>query len=116
MAHEKKIPAINTVGEDLATVIEILKRLDYFCGFPSGLSIINETLGKDGVIFLANVYQHVGINRRGINNKGEKTIVTEGGLMNNWADPVRIKNGNIKECLFCSPEQIFNWIEENHPL
>lgn len=114
--HEKKIPAINTVGQDLGTVIEILKRLDYFIGFPSGLSIINETLGKDGVMFLADVPQHIGENRWTINDEGKKVRMRVGGLMNNWADPKRIKNGNIKECLFCAPQQIFNWIKENKKL
>ena len=42
--EEKNIFAINTVGEDLGTTIEILKRLDFFIGFPSGLSILNELI------------------------------------------------------------------------
>jgi ADP-heptose:LPS heptosyltransferase len=86
---------INTTGQPLGVVIELLKRLSYFIGFPSGLSIINETLGKDGVMF----YQ-----------------AKDRGIINMWADPGRIQNGNIKECLFCEPEQIFDWIKNEYNL
>lgn len=85
---EKNISAINTVGQELGTTIEILKRLDFFIGFPSGLSILNELIGKDGIMFYS---------------KAIKLII------NTWADPIRIVKGNIKECVFCDPEQIFEW-------
>jgi len=89
------IQCINTTGQPLGVVIELLKRLSYFIGFPSGLSIINETLGKDGVMF----YQ-----------KKDK------GIINMWADPSRITAGNIKECLFCEPEAIYDWIKNDYEL
>ncbi|WP_276483575.1 hypothetical protein [Paraflavitalea pollutisoli] len=89
------IPFTNTIGEPLSMVVEILKRLKYFVGFPSGLSIINEMLGKDGVMFY-----------------GHKVA----GLINTWADPERIKAGNIKECLFCDPARIFDWIKNDYQL
>jgi hypothetical protein len=89
---EYNIPYINTIGQPLSVVIEILKRLVFFTGFPSGLSIINELLGKDGVMFY-----------------GHKVA----GIINTWADPARIKAGNIKECQFCAPEQIFQWLTSN---
>lgn len=93
--EQYNIPYINTTGEPLAVVIELLKRFSYFIGFPSGLSIINETLGKDGVMFYQN---------------------KDKGIINMWADPERIKAGSIKECLFCSPEQIFDWIKNEYNL
>lgn len=89
------IPCTNTTGQPLGVVIEILKRLSYFIGFPSGLSIINETLGKDGVMFYM-----------------KKDV----GIINSWARHSRIEAGNIKECLFCPPEQIFDWIKNSYNL
>ena len=89
------IPFINTTGEPLPVVIELLKRFSYFIGFPSGLSIINETLGKDGVMF----YQQ-----------------KDKGIINMWADPKRIEAGNIKEGLFCEPERIYDWIKNDYEL
>lgn len=88
-----RIQFINTTGQPLPVVIELLKRLSYFIGFPSGLSIINETLGKDGVMFY---------------NQKDK------GIINTWADPGRIRAGNIKECLFCEPAVIFDWIKNEY--
>lgn len=95
LMSEYRIPHINTTGQSLAVVIELLKQFSYFIGFPSGLSIINETLGKDGVMF----YQQ-----------------KDKGIINMWAEPGRIKEGRIKECLFCSPEQIFDWIKMEYEL
>lgn len=92
---EYNIPFINTTGQPLPIVIELMKQFSYFVGFPSGLSIINETLGKDGVMF----YQ-----------------VKDKGIINMWAEPWRIENGNIKECLFCEPEKIYDWIKNDYKL
>ena len=86
---------INTTGQPLPVVIEMLKRFSYFIGFPSGLSIINETLGKDGVMFYT-----------------EK----DKGIINTWAEPGRIKAGHIKECLFCEPRIIYDWIVNEYNL
>ena len=85
----------NTIGQPLPVVVEILKCLSYFVGYPSGLSIINETLQKDGVMFYTK--------------KDE-------GIINTWAHPDRIAAGNIKECLFCPPQKIFDWIKNNYQL
>ncbi len=90
-----RISFVNTTGQPLGVVIEMLKRFSYFIGFPSGLSIINETLAKDGVMF----YQQ-----------------KDKGIINGWADKQRINNGNIKECLFCEPDQIFDWIKNEYQL
>lgn len=37
---EKNIPHTMLIGENLALVVEIMKRLRYFVGFPSGLSVL----------------------------------------------------------------------------
>lgn len=84
---------INTVGLLLNDVCEILKQLDMFIGFPSGLSILNETIGaKQTIMFYP---QHLSL------------------MINSWADPERIKSGRYKGCLFCEPKQIYGWIKEN---
>jgi len=93
--YEYRIPYIDTIGQPLRVVVELLKRLAYFVGFPSGLSILNETLGKDGVMFY-----------------GQKVA----GIINTWADPERIATGSIKECLFCEPQKIFDWIKHDYQL
>lgn len=89
------VPFVNTVGQPLPVVIEMLKRMFYFIGFPSGLSILNETLGKDGTMFYGHKIK---------------------GIINTWADPERIKNHNIKECLFCPPQQIFDWLKNTYKI
>jgi hypothetical protein len=90
------IPFVNTVGQPLGVVVELLKRLYYFMGFPSGLSILNEYQhGCDGLMFY-----------------GERVK----RIINTWADPVRIKNGNIKECLFTDPEKIYEWLKNSYQI
>ncbi|MGN6438400.1 MAG: hypothetical protein ACTHMM_17790 [Agriterribacter sp.] len=89
------IPFINTIGEPLSVVIEILKRLSYFVGFPSGLSILNETLGMDGFMFYPKNLIH---------------------MMNAWADPARIESGQYKGAQFCTPEKAFDWIKNDFKL
>lgn len=86
---------INTIGEPLPVVVEILKRLDYFIGFPSGLSILNETLGKRTFMFYAEQIK---------------------GIMGTWADPARIENKDCTEMLFCEPEEVVKYIFEDYKL
>jgi len=93
--RKSHIPFVNTTGEPLGVVIEMMKRFSYFIGFPSGLSIINETLGKDGVMFY---------------------MKKDAGIINTWADKERIAAGSIKECLFCPPDVIFDWIKSEYQL
>lgn len=93
--HQLKIPYYWQVGQPLGITIEVLKSLDYFIGFPSGLSIINESLEKDGIMFYSEAIKKI---------------------INTWANPERIKNGNIKECVFCEPKEIFKWILDNNKL
>lgn len=86
---------VNTTGRHLPVVIELLKRFSYFIGFPSGLSILNETLGKDGTMFYQDKVK---------------------GIINTWAEKSRIEKGNIKECLFCDPAAIYDWIVNEYCL
>jgi hypothetical protein len=89
------IKFVNTVGQPLSVVIEILKRQFYFIGFPSGLSILNESLSKNGLMFYGSRIK---------------------GIINSWADPERIKNGDIKECLFTEPEKIYEWLKTDYKI
>jgi ADP-heptose:LPS heptosyltransferase len=87
---------VNTIGQPLPVVIEILKRLDCFIGFPSGLSIINETLGAKQTVMFYPVHLSK--------------------LINAWPDPARIESGAYKGCLFCEPKKIFGWLVDNNKI
>jgi hypothetical protein len=93
LIKQSGIPFVNTVGRPLSTVIEIMKRLTYGFYFPSGLPILNETLGGAGSVMFYPPFLKP--------------------MINSWAEPERIKNGTIKECLFCKPKQIFDWCTQN---
>lgn len=83
---------INAIGVELGGTVEVLKRLSYFLGFPSGLSILNATLGKKGVMFYpANLHL----------------------MQNAWADPAMIADGSYKGCQFTAPGKLHEWIEKN---
>lgn len=93
LAH--RIPFINTVGENLGTVIEILKRLDYFIGFPSGLSIINETLHKKTYMFYPT------------------HLIP---LSTAWPEESRIKSGDYIPVKFCTPAEAFKILMDKNGL
>lgn len=89
-----KIPYIKLIGQPLGLVCEVLKRLHYFIGFPSGLSILNETLGARGTLMFYPKHLEP--------------------MQNAWADPARIDDTSYKGCQFCPPEQIFQWMGDNN--
>jgi len=101
MMKEYNIPYIDTTGEPLSVVIEILKKLSYFTGFPSGLCILNETLGKDGTMMYSGA---------GRGTDGNKTP-DHRLLMNAWPEQSRIDNHNYKGCIFPKPEELFMWLK-----
>lgn len=84
--RENNIQYFDTIGKPLNYVIELLKALDYFIGFPSGLSIINETLHKPTMMFyplhLAN-------------------------LRYAWPEEKRIHDYQYIAPLFCTPAEAF---------
>lgn len=92
---ELNIPFVDTVGQPLSVVVEILKRLVYFIGFPSGLSILNETLGKDGTMMYP---KHLA------------------PMMNAWAHPDRIIKHNYKGCVFPTPEGLYDWLRMTYKI
>jgi ADP-heptose:LPS heptosyltransferase len=85
-----RIPYISTIGTPLGGTVEILKLLDYFIGFPSGLSIINEMLQCNGLMFYP---PHL-----------EKMMYT-------WADKERLKDESHKPMQFCTPDKAFDWLK-----
>lgn len=87
-----KIKFINTVGEPLGSVIEIMKRLHYFFSFPSGLGILAPTVGCPVTMYYP---EHLKL------------------MMNAWADPKDISSGLYKGCQFCEPHQSYGWCIEN---
>lgn len=96
MLTQNSVPYVNTVGQPLGVVIEVLKRCEAFIGFPSGLSILNETLGAGKTIMFYP--QHLAL------------------MVNTWADPARIESGDYKGCLWCAPSAIHSWIKDNWKL
>lgn len=98
LLQQNAIPYVDTVGKPLGYVIELLKVLDYFIGYPSGLSILNETIGAKGTfMFYPN------------NGSLDK-------MMYAWADPARIRNNRYIAHKFSSPMDAFKVIVKRSPL
>lgn len=95
LLEDKEIPYIKVIGEHLGVVVEFMKLLKYFFSFPSGLGILADSLNTPLTMFYP---PHL-----------EKMI-------NAWAQPEHIKDGTYKGCLFCEPQQIFDWVIENDKL
>ena len=81
---------ISSVGEPLPVVIEILKKSKYFIGFPSGLSIIGETLGAPNFMHYP---AHL--------NK----------MVSTWADPARIASGEYIGRVGASVEEVYELVK-----
>ncbi len=94
-AGDKNIPHVAVIGQPLGYVMQVMKRLDYGFYFPSGLPIVSETLkgGSDLTMFFP---PHL-----------EK-------MMGTFCDPARKESGRLKECLFCSPEDIYQWWRDEY--
>lgn len=85
----------STIGQPLGYVIEMMKVLAYGFYFPSGLGILNGLLHRPGVMFYPPALPK---------------------LACTWADPAIIRDGTFKECQFCAPEKIFQWIKTDYKL
>lgn len=90
LLQQRGIPHVNTIGEPLSVVIEVLKLLDYFIGFPSGLSILNETLQKNTFMFYP---PHLKLMR------------------NAWAAEERIESKQYIGKLFCTPKEAYETLK-----
>lgn len=89
------VPYISTIGKPLGFVIEMMKILAYGFYFPSGLGILNGLLQRPGVMFYPPALPK---------------------LACTWADPRIIGDGTFKECFFCTPETIFDWVRDVYKL
>lgn len=90
-----KLPFIDTVGASLGVVVELLKRCQYFIGFPSGLSILANTIDVPTMMFYP---KHL-----------EK-------MMNTWASIEDIETGKYKGLQFCTPDVAFRWLIDEYKL
>ncbi len=95
-----KATYINLIGRtELPVLIEVLKKLEMFVGFQSGLLILNEMIGAKQTVMLYS---------SALNS-----------MVGTWADPKRIEDGSYKGCTFgtyknpLTPRQLFNWLIEN---
>lgn len=95
MAVPHKLKQISTIGKPLGYVLEMMKRLTYGLYFPSGLGILSGLLRRPSVMFYP------------------KHLAKMPGT---WADPKLLKDGTFKECMFCSPEQMFVWLRDTYQL
>lgn len=89
---------VNTIGQSLGTVIEIMKRLHYFFSFPSGLGILATTVDCPVTMFYPS---------------GKNGAPDLRPMINAWALPEAIEIGRYKGAAFCTPEQIYKWCKEN---
>lgn len=90
------ISYVSTIGQPLGYVIEMMKILDYGFYFPSGLGILSGLLHRPSTMF----YPQKNLPR----------------LPRTWADPKSIEDGTFKECFFCTPEAIFQWVKDTYKL
>jgi hypothetical protein len=96
MIASAKIPYVNTIGQPLGYVIELMKILDYAFYFPSGLGIISGLLSRPSLMFYSPS--------------------AHPRLMRTWADPELIKSGIFTERFFCTPGEAFEHVRDEYKL
>lgn len=89
------IAYVNTIGQNLGTVIEMMKQLKYFFSFPSGLGILAPTVACPVAMFYP------------------PHLVP---MINAWASLEDIESGLYKGCQFCEPHHIFEWAAKNNKI
>lgn len=89
------ISCFDTVGKPLAYVVEVMKRLDYAFYFPSGLPILSETLTQKTA---CTMFYPSHLKR----------------MIGTWRNPDR--GILFNETLFCSPDEIFNFVKNDYQL
>lgn len=95
LLEQHGIPFVNTIGQPLGFVVEVMRRLKYFFSFPSGLGILATTVSCPVTMFYP---PHLA------------------PMINAWASPEDIASGQYKGCLFCEPAKIFRWAVNNQKL
>lgn len=72
------------MGRPLGLIVEVMKRLDYFFSFPSGLGILSASVGCPTLMFYPPHLEP---------------------MVNAWADPALIKSSVYTGALFCTPKE-----------
>jgi len=91
------IDHVNLTGRPLGLVAQVMQRFHYAFYFPSGLPILSETLARKSpctMFYPAHL----------------------AAMQGRWCDPARTASGEFKECQFCSPRQIFDWVVNTYQL
>lgn len=86
----RHIPYIRLIGENLALVIEVMKRVRYGFYFPSGIGIIAGTLGVPGTMWYPTKLDT---------------------MRGKWCDPKLTEQDIFHEMVFCTPEEMLQYID-----
>lgn len=97
MLVEHSIDHVALTGRELGLVAQVMQRFHYAFYFPSGLPILSETLPKKSPCTMFYP-PHLAL------------------MQGKWADPARLASGEFKECQFCTPQQIFDWVVNEYQL
>lgn len=81
---------VKIIGKKLGAAVEVLRRLKYFIGFPSGLPILSTMLKKPTLMFYPARLKN---------------------LMYTWAEKKLTAKEIYKPMLFCEPEDVFKWLK-----
>lgn len=92
-----KIKHVPLVSKPLGFVMELMQTFHYAFYFPSGLPILSETLAMKTP---CTMFYPPHLDK----------------MMHKWCDPARTESGQFKECQFCEPEQIYNWVRNVYQL
>lgn len=93
LLHDAQIPYVKLIDQELGMVLECMRRFTYAFYFPSGLPILSETGGgSDCTMFYP-----------------PKQLPRMPGT---WCDLKRKQSGEFKECFFCEPIAIFEWVRD----
>lgn len=80
----------NLVGKThIAATLHLMRRSAYFVSFPSGLGILANVLNVAATMLYPPQIQ---------------------SIIGTWADPETTKSGRFKECKFCAPDALAEWI------
>lgn len=95
LMSEHKIPYVNTIGEDLGVVIEIMRKLKYFFSFPSGMGILSTILKRPTTMFYPDLLSK---------------------MINAWPNQKLIDNKTYRGLIFEPPEDVYQWVKNEYQL
>jgi hypothetical protein len=81
----------NLVGKThIASTLHLMRKSSYFVSFPSGLGILANVINVPSTMLYPPQIQRI---------------------MGTWSDPETVKSNRFKECLFCPPDVLAEWIQ-----